>query len=446
MPLRTPRGVGPHPPDPSLQPQVPGHRLRLPRTLPAMPSRHGGGRKRPAEHYGEDAFAEIPVEQEERVEEADDDWQSPPRSSMPPLKRKRTSPPRRPRMPMVPNPGRGLPCVRITGVPAEYTYEMLMELHESFCLDVSAVDDIEFEPSHNKGRDGPVVRGVMVRYSNEETALGAAQTLEGQPVANRSGETLFLTAKLIRRGGGGVGGYRGGGYGGGGNCYVDQRTQGRGGWQGGPGRGPPHRWGSPRRGWKGEGKDGGRRSKGPEVIYPSAYISDVPVEYKETTMVKLHEACSLDPSKIMGMKFLPPQDSAAETCCCIVRYLDQDSADKAVEAIRGRPVQLRSGICKFFGAKIAKPARWMIEMGVAPDGSKLGDGDSKKEQSKEFDWCAQGPNCIGKVGMQVIEDLSTGMPFCEACWDLIELEDAENSAAAATAAENAGAWGGGTGR
>mmetsp|Transcript_3648 Transcript_3648/g.7347 ORF Transcript_3648/g.7347 Transcript_3648/m.7347 type:complete len:161 (-) Transcript_3648:54-536(-) len=141
--------------------------------------------------------------------------------------------------------------------------------------------------------------------------------------------------------------------------------------------------------------------------------------------MKLHEACSLDASKVMAVKFLPAQDKSAETCCCIVRYLDQEAADKAVAAIRGRPVQLRSGACKFFGAKIAKPARWMVELGLAkaPEEPKPVDGAEGKEPN-EADWCGQGASCLGTVGMLLYEDESTGTPFCEACWERFAQEDA----------------------
>jgi len=157
-------------------------------------------------------------------------------------------------------------------------------------------------------------------------------------------------------------------------------------------------------------------------------------------MMQLHKACSLDPTTVMGMKFLPTQDSKAESCCCIVRYVDQESAGKAVEAIKGRPVQLRSGTCKFFGAKIAKPAKWMIQRGVPaleegeerpreppaqrPQEAQRGKGGGGAAGG-ELDWCGQGTRCVGRVGMLLYEDTSTGTPFCEACWDHWQLEQEE---------------------
>lgn len=133
-------------------------------------------------------------------------------------------------------------------------------------------------------------------------------------------------------------------------------------------------------------------------------------------MVQLHKACSLDPATIMGMKFLPPQDAMSETCCCIVRYMDQESCDKAVGAIRGRPVLLRSGACKFFGAKMAKPARWMTKA-VEDEGGAKQEPSQIKDQNGDLTWCAQDKDCPGKKGTLLYEDVSSGLPYCEVCWD-----------------------------
>uniref|UniRef100_A0A7S4QDP2 RRM domain-containing protein n=1 Tax=Alexandrium monilatum TaxID=311494 RepID=A0A7S4QDP2_9DINO len=383
-----------------------------------MPRKGGNGRKRPADdnresRWKEDAdYLDIPVEPREHVEEAAEDWE-PPLPPGPPSKRARTTwtPPRRQggagRRPP-PRRGGESVSVRFTSLPAEYTYDMVMEMHGSFGLDVAAVEDLNFEPPQRMSNRGPTIRAITVRYANEESAVAARDTLFEQPVLNRAGDTLYLGAEVVVADGGRQG-----------------RRQHR------P-RSPEtavQRWNPPQRG-------GGRRPPGPDVIYPSAYISDVPVEYKESTMLKLHRACNVDETKVMAVKFLPPQEKQAETCCCIVRYLDQETADQAVAAIRGRPVQLRSGICKFFGAKPAKPARWMVELGITLPGQEpkaLGDAarppaiqnGGQEAEPNEADWCGQGKSCVGRVGMLLYEDVSTGTPFCEACWERFEQEDAK---------------------
>jgi len=339
-------------------------------------------------------------------------------------------------------------AVKVLGVPIEYTYDMLVEMHESFGFDYWAIKDIEFEePDETDGSKKPMVRGLTVSYTDYETARAAVEALEGQPVANRAGETMYLEAALVQTNGNSVDDGTSHSY-----AELDQADLDssatnrrrrdtsssthrsrqdfhwrepsasvmRGGWQNrrsascSTTRSYNSQGGRRRSGWGGKGND-----NGPPVIYPSAYISDVPVEYKEETMVQLHKACSLDPATIMGMKFLPTQDASSETCCCIVRYMDQESCDKAVGAIRGRPVLLRSGACKFFGAKMAKPARWMMDRGMQPvgGGEKQGESQTMHGRSDEFAWCAQDKDCVGKMGTLLYEDISSGLPYCEVCWD-----------------------------
>lgn len=321
-------------------------------------------------------------------------------------------------------------AVKVKGVPVEYTYDMLVEMHESFGFDYWAIKDIEFHSSDETGHGKKsAVHDLTVSYTDSETARAAVEILEGQPVANRAGDTLYLEARLLKEDGDS-----------GNTPSTRQRDASRsthrsrddywhessgstakGGWQNRRSEScsttRSHHQGRRRSGWGGKSNDG---SNGPPVIYPSAYISDVPVEYKEETMVALHKACSLDPATIMGMKFLPPQDAKSETCCCIVRYMDQESCDKAVGAIRGRPVLLPSGACKFFGAKMAKPARWMMDRGMKPvenSSEKQGALPLADGPNGEFTRCAQDKECTGKMGTLLYQDISSGLPYCETCWD-----------------------------
>lgn len=362
-------------------------------------------------------------------------WNEEVAEQVPPAKRARTRvrPSRKP----------AVTAVRITGVPVEYTYDMLIEMHESFGLDVGVVKDMEFESIHSRGRNKrePAVRAVTVTYTDEETAAAAVECLEGQPVANRVGDTLHLGTELVRSEFNGPNAYRN--RSGPDSSVTSVRRRDNcvsvmsSGFRRRRDISPSRASGAFRQGSmaRSGGRWGTGSSAGPTVIYPSAYISDVPVEYKEDTMLQLHKACSLDPATVMGMKFLPPQEAMAETCCCIVRYLDQESADKAVAAIRGRPVLLRSGACKFFGAKIAKPARWMVEKGI-PEGSSLSEHGVDAPQSAgqgpgpeaAFTWCAKGQECTGTAGMLLYEDISSGLPYCEACWDSWHFEQGMASA------------------
>ncbi|CAE7808226.1 unnamed protein product [Symbiodinium microadriaticum] len=149
-------------------------------------------------------------------------------------------------------------------------------------------------------------------------------------------------------------------------------------------------------------------------IYPSVYVSDVPVEWNEAAIRKLHRQLGLNPDTIMGLKFLPftevslglPPDSklglglgykesfgrrwsgskgekqaTPVTGSVILRYLNEEAANAAVERLKGHPIQTSSGVTKHLGAKHATPPKWVVQRKQQEDEQKKitgGGGDSSK--------------------------------------------------------------------
>jgi len=120
----------------------------------------------------------------------------------------------------------------------------------------------------------------------------------------------------------------------------------------------------------------------PRVIYPSVYISDVPVEYTEETLRELHKGVGLNPDTIMGLKFLPftevslgsagaeAKQIAPVTGSVILRYCNEEAANAACERLKGHPIKTSTGVVKYLGARHAAPAKWMMERKVANDEDK----------------------------------------------------------------------------
>jgi len=279
--------------------------------------------------------------------------------------------------------------VRFSGVPAEYTHETLEEMHVSFEIPGEALRFSEFLHGGEPQCD------VLVHYTTHEAAKKAAEELNDQPVENFEGHIMNLTTKLV---------------------YKEQkgRDQGR-----DEGRGPKAPTAPPPhlalRLPPLPPKDG------PDRIYPSVYLSDVPVGYSDENIKELHAHFGLHPQFIMGVKILPSQGISFETTSCIVRYATQKSADEAVNMLRGQPVELPNGEQKHLGARLAKPARWMLEQG---EKSQQGMGielEPFKPGEPVVEECDEGKHCIGKAGSLIIEDMISGRTFCEACWDAWDL-------------------------
>lgn len=118
-----------------------------------------------------------------------------------------------------------------------------------------------------------------------------------------------------------------------------------------------------------------RHANEPKVIYPSVYVSDVPVEYTENTIRDLHRQLGLNPDTIMGLKYLPftevslglsgesgkKERVAPVTGAVIIRYVNDEAANAAVERLKGHPIRTSEGVTKHLGAKHAAPAKWVIQ-------------------------------------------------------------------------------------
>eukprot|EP00435_Cladocopium_sp_Y103_P039452 s1780_g10.t1 len=121
----------------------------------------------------------------------------------------------------------------------------------------------------------------------------------------------------------------------------------------------------------------------PRVIYPSVYVSDVPVEWNEAAIRKLHRQLGLNPDIIMGLKFLPftevslglagtkgEKQATPVTGSVILRYVNEEAANAAVERLKGHPIQTSSGVTKHLGAKHATPPKWVVQRKAQEDEAK----------------------------------------------------------------------------
>lgn len=130
----------------------------------------------------------------------------------------------------------------------------------------------------------------------------------------------------------------------------------------------------------------------PRVIYPSVYVSDVPVEWNEAAIRKLHRQLGLNPDTIMGLKFLPftevslglagtkgEKQATPVTGSVILRYLNEEAANAAVERLKGHPIQTSSGVTKHLGAKHATPPKWVVQRKQQEDEAKKITGHSTEK-------------------------------------------------------------------
>merc|ERR1719330_1185512 len=99
----------------------------------------------------------------------------------------------------------------------------------------------------------------------------------------------------------------------------------------------------------------------PKIIYPSVYVSDVPVEWNESELRKLHRQLGLNPDTIMGLKFLPFTE---------VSLGNEEAANAGVERLKGHPIQTSNGVTKHLGAKHATPPKWVVQRRQQEDEDK----------------------------------------------------------------------------
>merc|ERR1719163_1910519 len=140
-------------------------------------------------------------------------------------------------------------------------------------------------------------------------------------------------------------------------------------------------------GGKGKGKGFGTNmpTEAPK-LFPSVFISDIPKAWDQQTLHMM-----IDDDEVVQIKLLPSKLDA-ETCCAMVRFRSQESAEGAVNRLKGLPVTTAGGQAgtKYLGARIANaPAklpgqRWAMakRMMGHPAGWQ---GPSSSESSSESD-------------------------------------------------------------
>eukprot|EP00439_Symbiodinium_sp_Y106_P056235 s1483_g7.t2 len=108
-------------------------------------------------------------------------------------------------------------------------------------------------------------------------------------------------------------------------------------------------------GWKEKDKE----------LYAQAYISDIPVEFDEKHLNKMHAECGIAEQDFpVSIKFLPSKDQTGETCACIARYRSKATMEEVIMRMNGQNLKTRSGKLKRVGVSAAKPARWMVKEGL----------------------------------------------------------------------------------
>eukprot|EP00747_Dinoflagellata_sp_TGD_P112071 gnl/TRDRNA2_/TRDRNA2_171368_c0_seq3.p1 gnl/TRDRNA2_/TRDRNA2_171368_c0~~gnl/TRDRNA2_/TRDRNA2_171368_c0_seq3.p1 ORF type:complete len:128 (+),score=25.77 gnl/TRDRNA2_/TRDRNA2_171368_c0_seq3:224-607(+) len=75
-------------------------------------------------------------------------------------------------------------------------------------------------------------------------------------------------------------------------------------------------------------------------------LSNVPREYSHAILVEMHGSLGLDPKSLLSSSFLPLESKATETCKAVLTYTDRESADLAVEELKGQRVAGASGAVK----------------------------------------------------------------------------------------------------
>merc|ERR1719253_1403 len=89
----------------------------------------------------------------------------------------------------------------------------------------------------------------------------------------------------------------------------------------------------------------------------------------------LHRQLGLNPDTIMGLKYLPftevslgvagesgrKERIAPVTGAVIIRYVNDEAANAAVERLKGHPIKTSQGVTKHLGAKHAAPAKWVLQ-------------------------------------------------------------------------------------
>mmetsp|Transcript_36771 Transcript_36771/g.105990 ORF Transcript_36771/g.105990 Transcript_36771/m.105990 type:complete len:579 (-) Transcript_36771:50-1786(-) len=73
------------------------------------------------------------------------------------------------------------------------------------------------------------------------------------------------------------------------------------------------------------------------------YMSEVPVDWTEDTVISVHAEAGVDPSSLASVKILERRHSSYPTGSAILRYVDHFSASNAMALLQGRPVPVPGG-------------------------------------------------------------------------------------------------------
>lgn len=240
------------------------------------------------------------------VHGTDEDTQRPLRTHMRDVRTGRSDGPPGKRMhtgrPARPGPGPNVAySVKLSNLPREYVHNDIAKLHEGMGLDPVKLESSRFVD----GRDSEETGVAFLRFPDKSTAEEAANAMRHKEVTGTDGQVYTLLADV-------------------------------------------------------------KESAGVSEIHPSVYISDLPLEYDEDKIMEIHR--EVDPSfseTLVTVKLLASRDPNGETRCCITRYRDEPSAQRAIDGLKGRRQQLKSGNWKYLGIKHAKPAEWMVKIGAA---------------------------------------------------------------------------------
>lgn len=221
---------------------------------------------------------------------------------------------------MTDSSGSATHTVSVSNVPEEYAEATVRELLVAVGLDAMMAESMRFCPRGSKSSAGTVE--VLLRYSKESAARDAAKLLHGQKVEGASGSIRVLSTELM------------------------QTAQ-------------------------------------PQLL-PSVYLSDMPANYEEQEVRRLHIELGLDASELVSMKFLKSKlEDNGGTRCLIARYRHQAAADAAIKAFGGFKVVLPSGVVKHIGSRHAQPASWMERLPfVAAIASSSQNRDKRRFRSR----------------------------------------------------------------
>merc|ERR1712232_1251802 len=96
---------------------------------------------------------------------------------------------------------------------------------------------------------------------------------------------------------------------------------------------------------------GGMGAEAPTASTTALYLSEVPVDWTEESIMNLHSELGLNPQSLSGIKMLEKK-LEHPTGAAILRYTDPQSAADAMQLLEGRPVMIPGG----HRAPVVRPA------------------------------------------------------------------------------------------